>query len=168
MPAMAQAPGIHQAVAGPVSNPRTSPGHRQQRQVGDAAEVEHGAIFDRIGERIGVERRHQRRALAAGGDVAAAEIGDGVDAGGFRDHVGVAQLQREGRGAQRPVPQRLPVRADRAHLPASTPASFSSACAASAKAWPGGVSSSPSSSRSTRASACDTRSTSSRRVSGKG
>ena len=84
-----------------------------------------------------MEGRHQRRALAAGGDVAAAEVGDGGDAGAFGDDVAVAELQRE-RAAVAPlraVAHGLAVRADRAHL-AGVDAGFVEQlrCAASAKA----------------------------------
>jgi hypothetical protein len=44
-----------------------------KRQVGDAAQVEHRHVLARRGEASRVEGRHQRRALAAGGDVAAAQ-----------------------------------------------------------------------------------------------
>ena len=65
-----------------------------------------------------MEGGHQRRAMAAGGDVAATEIGDRGDAAAFGDDVAVAHLPGEGsrltiRG---PVAHGLPVRADRAHL----------------------------------------------------
>ena len=43
----------------------------------------------------GVKRRHQRRALSAGGDVAAAQIGDHADAGAFGEQCGVEQLHGE-------------------------------------------------------------------------
>ena len=43
-----------------------------------------------------MERRHQRRAVAAGGDVAATEVGDRGDAAALGDHVAVAELPGEG------------------------------------------------------------------------
>ena len=67
-------------LAGPQSKPIASSCRPEHRQVGDAAEVEDrdrraGAAEDRA-----MKRRHERCALAAGGDVAAAEVGDDVDA----------------------------------------------------------------------------------------
>ena len=41
-----------------------------------------------------VEQRDQRRALAAGGDVAGAQVGDDGDAGALGDPRGLADLQR--------------------------------------------------------------------------
>src|ERR1700679_372460 len=63
-----------------------------------------------------MKRRHQGRAFAAGGDVAAAKIGDDVDAQTLRNDVGITDLQRKGRIAQRLMQYRLAVAADGAHL----------------------------------------------------
>ena len=89
---------------------------RHQAQVGDAAQVEHRAVFAGVTQHGGVEGRHQRRALAAGGDVAPAEVGDGGDAGGFGNDAGVAQLLGEGCGAAGVVAQGLAVRTDGGHF----------------------------------------------------
>ncbi len=118
-PAVAFAPGVHQRVrrAGVETAHRAM--RRQQREVGDAAEVEHRAVLARRRQQGRVQRRQQRRAVAAGGDVAAAEIGDGGDPGAFGDEVAVAELQGERespvvRGAVRAVAHGLAVRTERA------------------------------------------------------
>ena len=64
-------------------------------------------------EHRGVERRRERRALAAGGDVAAAEVGHHADAGQFREQRRVADLR--GVAALGTVPDRLAVAADGAY-----------------------------------------------------
>ena len=48
----------------------------------------------RMAEQQVVDVGHQRRALAAGGDIARAEIRDHRDARALRDHRGFADLQR--------------------------------------------------------------------------
>jgi hypothetical protein len=60
-----------------------------------------------------MEGRHERRALAAGGDVAAAEIGDHVDARQLRQQRGVVGLAREAEFG--PVADGLAVYCDGAH-----------------------------------------------------
>ena len=93
---VAFAPRIHQGVRGAGVEATHVAVRRQQREVGDAAEVEHGAVFARVVQHRSVEGGHERRALAAGRDIAAAEVGDGVDAGAFGDDVAVAELPGEG------------------------------------------------------------------------
>ena len=89
------------ALAGPQSKPSTAPSAPQQRQVGDAAEVEHGDASRPARPNSGaVEGRHQRRALAAGRHVAAAEVGDHVDAGQLGQQRGVVELQRVARAVE--------------------------------------------------------------------
>lgn len=56
--------------------------------------------------------RHQRRALAAQGDILASEISDHGDAGFGRNDVRVADLQGKRRGRTRPVTDGLTVTAD--------------------------------------------------------
>ena len=110
------APGIHQRIR----RARVEPAHvardGQQREVRDAAEVEHGARFVRVVQHRRVESGHERRALSAGGEIAAAEIGDGVDARAFGDDVAIADLPGERMCRRRSVPDRLSVRTDRAHI----------------------------------------------------
>ena len=89
---------------------------RQHRQVRDAPQVE-DAAFDPGGREHGpVERRGQRRPLAAGRDVAAPEVGHRGDAGALGDDARIAELHRERRCATRRVIHRLSVAADRGHL----------------------------------------------------
>jgi anhydro-N-acetylmuramic acid kinase len=56
----------------------------QHADVADAADVDDDAHLVALAETGFVERGDERGALAAGGDVAAAEVGDDVDAGQFR------------------------------------------------------------------------------------
>ena len=60
-----------------------------------------------------MEGRNERRALSAEREIAAAEIGDGVDAGQGGDAVGIAELKRQTSRAV--VEDRLAVAADHAH-----------------------------------------------------
>ena len=62
---------------------------------------------------IGAEGQFVIGAVAAGGHVAAAEIGHHRHPAALGDHVRITQLQGEGRIAVRAVAQRLAVRADR-------------------------------------------------------
>ena len=87
------------------------------------------------GEQRGVQRGQQRRALAAGSDVGAAEIGDRRDARALGDHRRIADLQRE-RMRRRRDGDGSSGRASRSRATSfgSTPAFAAAACAASAKA----------------------------------
>ncbi len=67
---------------------------RNRRDVGDAADVERDASFARMAEQKIVHVRHQRSALAAGGDVARAKIGNHRLARALGDHGSLADLQR--------------------------------------------------------------------------
>ena len=69
---------------------------RNHRDVGDAADVERDAAAPRVAEEQVIDVGDQRRALAAGGDVARAEIGDHRDAGALGEHGGFADLQSVG------------------------------------------------------------------------
>ena len=77
---MTLAPGIHQGVARSGVEPAHRSARRQIRDVGDAADIDDDTVLVRRAKTRGVECRHQRRALAAGRDVAAAEVGDDGDA----------------------------------------------------------------------------------------
>ncbi len=85
-------PGIHQEI----SRAAVEAAHRLARievgQVGDAAEVEDHTVLARVAEYGGMKGRHQGRALAAGGDVAAAEIGDDGDPAEFGQQRRIVQL----------------------------------------------------------------------------
>ena len=89
---------------------------RDQRQVADAAQVEHRTVFVAGTQHRQVEGRHQRRALAAGRHIAPAEIGRRGNAGVFGDPAGVADLPGKGRVGLWPVADGLPVRANRTDL----------------------------------------------------
>ena len=103
-------------LAGPQSKPSVVPSASMRREVGDAAEVEHRDGATRRCEHGAMEGRHQRRALAAGRDVAAAEVGDDVDAGQLGEQRRRVELHRVAGAVElaRPMPHRLAVAADRA------------------------------------------------------
>ena len=105
-------PGVEQAVgrAGVEAGDRAVP--VDDRDVGDAAEVQHHALAAGGAEQGPVEQGGQRRALAAGRDIGAAEVADRADAGALRDQGGAAQLDGLGARPGRRVPDRLAVRAD--------------------------------------------------------
>ena len=52
------------------------PAGRQQREIGDAADVDDDPVGVGAREQRRVKRGHERRALPAGGDVARAKVGD--------------------------------------------------------------------------------------------
>ncbi len=110
----------HQAsirpLPGPVSNPLTDAPGRQQGDIGDTADIDHHAVFAVFAEQGRVKGRNQRRALSAGGDVAAAEIGHRGDAGALGDDAGVAELQGIRDRALRVVADGLAVAADGADV----------------------------------------------------
>ncbi|MCY1420626.1 hypothetical protein D9M71_362530 [compost metagenome] len=85
----------------------------QQRDVAEAPDIQDRAL-PLVAEQRLVEGRHQRCALSAGGHVAAAEIGDDVDAGEFGQQRGVADL--DGEAAPGLMANRLPVAADGADI----------------------------------------------------
>ena len=65
-----------------------------------------------------MEYWYQRRALAAGRDVAAAKVADDRDSGQFGERIRIADLPREGRGQIDAVAQGLSVAADRLDIAA--------------------------------------------------
>ncbi len=96
----------------------TLPAVSEIGNVGDAANVGNQPALGVTEKGRSVKCRRQRRALATGGHIPAAKIGDGGDAGAAGDQVGVANLQSERMTdcARRLVPNGLPVAADRGHL----------------------------------------------------
>ena len=62
-------------------------------EIGDAPQVEDAVAALQAGKDMGMEGGHQRGALAAGGNVGAAQVGNDIDAGGFGQTRGVKQLQ---------------------------------------------------------------------------
>jgi hypothetical protein len=82
----------------------------QERDVGDAAEIERDAILVCGGEQQRVDVRNQRRAVTAGSRIGAAKIVADGRVDGLADNERVADLQRH---VLRPVvPDRLPMRRD--------------------------------------------------------
>src|SRR5207249_11861162 len=107
---VAPAPGIEQGVAGAGVEALHGPGRWQIGNVCDASEVEHDAMLARITEDRSMERRHQRRALAAGSDVTATKIGDNGNARQFCKTSRIGDLRSVSKlGA---MSDRLPVEAD--------------------------------------------------------
>ncbi len=106
---------VHQRVAG--AGVETAQGRagsgRQQGEIGDPADVQHGARRG-AAEDVAMEGRHQRGTLAAGGDVAAAEVADDVDTAGLGQQRPVVELQREAGAVElaRAVTHGLAMRAD--------------------------------------------------------
>jgi iron-sulfur cluster insertion protein len=96
LPEMALRPQVEQHVARAAveaDNLAAAACAGQRGDVGDAADIDHGACL-RCAEDRSVECRHQRRALAAGGDVARAEIGYDVDAAEFGQQCWRVELDR--------------------------------------------------------------------------
>ena len=136
---VALAPGVEQGIGGAaVKTLRTMPG-LQNAQVGNAAQIEHGQLGMGCGGCSGwgdccracvgscvvrlfpqrlVKHRHQRRALPACGDVAAAKVAGNGDARQLCQQSAMHQLQGVARAVKlaRAVAHGLPVRAHYGHL----------------------------------------------------
>ena len=126
------------ALAGPTSKATTRSGRRPRgSQVTFAMPPRFSTRRDSVGiaERRQVEERRQRRALAARGEVARAEVRDGGGAGALRD---AARDRRSGATRAARGGARRSARARRSRRPrrARTPASAATAIAASAKRSP--------------------------------
>ena len=87
-------PAVHEAVTG-AGIVAAAALCGEQADIGDAADIDDGAAFQ--AEQAALEERCKRRTLTAGGDIAAAEIGDGVDTAQFGEAGGVLQLDGVGR-----------------------------------------------------------------------
>src|SRR5471030_912885 len=85
---------------------------RKNGDVTDAAQVADHARLVLAAENGRVKCRDAWRALTTGGDVTAAEVGDDVDVGHFREQCGIVDLPRV--ALFRSMTYRLPVYADRA------------------------------------------------------
>ncbi len=111
--AVARAPQIGERITGP----RVEAAHRavdgQIRHVGDATDVHDDAVAITPREQRRVERGHERRALPAGGDVAAAEIADDDHPRLLGNARGIVELNGDAEVGT--VPQRLAVHAGRLH-----------------------------------------------------
>ena len=105
-------PGVQQHVAGAAIEAVVvaSPGARSVR-LAMPPRLRMTRCASGVAEQRVVESRHQRRALAAGGDVAAAEVGHDGDAGQFGKQCRVVELQRVAVLGR--VADRLPMAADR-------------------------------------------------------
>ena len=135
-----------------MSKPPTCPVGVQQRDVGDAADVDHRPIFTGRAKGGGMERRHQWRCFTTGGHVATAEVGHHVDARGFGDATRVPDLDGVGQRLARPVQYGLAMAADGAHVSCGQcRIAAAMRTAAAPKSSPIAASSAPNSSRSQRA-----------------
>ena len=115
---MLLAPQVHQHIARAAVEASHLASRAQQREIGDAADVEDRGGLPGPRKARRVEGRHQRCALAAGGHVAAAEVADHGDAAQLGQQSTVHQLQRVAATVEfaRPVAHRLPMGADRVDL----------------------------------------------------
>ena len=87
---------------GPVSKAMTFSWPRaggDDGEIADAADVLKNAGADGVGEEDVIEQGDEGRALAAGGDVSRAEVGDDGDAGGGGEEGGFAELPGAGEAA---------------------------------------------------------------------
>ena len=115
---MPDAPVVEQHVCGAAIKTHNGPAWLQQREIGHSTQVEHGQTGCFGAPQRGMKGRHQGRALAACGYVAAAEVTRHGNAGALRQQGAVDQLQGVARAVEhlRPVPNRLPVCADHGNL----------------------------------------------------
>ncbi len=111
-----QHPVVDQCVAGAgVAGSEAAVG-LDQRDIGDAADVEEGERpFDDARSERPVVDRHQRRTFAAGGEISGAQVMDDGNAGSACERRAITELQRHPRfagGRPRPVQHRLAMEAD--------------------------------------------------------
>ncbi len=85
-------PGVEQHVAGAAVEAVRGRAGLEAGQVGDAADVEDDPVLPVVTKQRGVKGGHQRRALAAGGDVATAKVANDADAGEFGEQRGIVEL----------------------------------------------------------------------------
>ena len=112
------APVIEEGIRGPAVEADRVTLAVEERQVGDAAEVEHRDRRGWASEHRAVEGRHEWRTLAAGGDVATAEVGDDIDAGQLGEQRWRVQLNGVAETVElaRTVPDGLAVATDRGDI----------------------------------------------------
>jgi len=108
---MSMRPIIEQCVSWPAIKAANGAIGTQYAQIADAAYIAHHPGRSRRTEHRGVKCRHQRRALPACRDVAAAKIGDDVDTAQFCEQRGVVGLARV--SPLRPMADGLAMHADR-------------------------------------------------------
>ena len=104
-------PQIEQRVSRPGVEAADDASRRQVGDVGEAADVDHHTMLPGATEGCRVKSRHERRSLAACGQVAIPEIGDDVDAREFGQQSRIDNLNRE--AGFRTMPDGLPVAPDR-------------------------------------------------------
>jgi hypothetical protein len=97
---MAQAPAVHQRIAGAGIEAQHRAVGTQHAEIGNAADIEHQRCFPGPAEHALVKGRHQRRTLAARRHIAAAQVGDDGDAGQLGQQGGVVELQRIARAIE--------------------------------------------------------------------
>jgi hypothetical protein len=108
-------PRIEKNIAGASVEPCHRPAARQVAEIGYPAQVDDDAVHARAPEDRSVKRGNQGSALAAGGDIGAAEVRDNRDAGALGKSGGTPKLHRIPRLGH--VAHGLPMTADRANEP---------------------------------------------------
>ena len=78
---MALAPAIEQGIRGAAIETENRAVAAEQGEVGNAAQVEHGARFPGCCEQGCMQAGRERRTLAAGGDITATQVADHIDPG---------------------------------------------------------------------------------------
>ena len=111
------------------------------RDVGDAAEVEGAGRLVRSGEQQFVERAGEGRTVATGGDVTRPQVGDDRDAGGLGDPRRLADLHVPRARPSASTQWKIVWPWDTTRSTAPPPNSSTAYVAASANAWPTSVSS---------------------------
>ena len=117
-PKMLPCPGIEQRIAGAGIEAayRLRIVCREIRDIGNTADVDDRPRAPGRVKQVLMKRRHQRCALAAGGDIARAKVGHGGDTGTLGNHRRVADLEAERKRARGAVTHRLSMAADGVHV----------------------------------------------------
>ena len=111
---MALRPEVHQAIARSRVESENGGLARQQGDVGHAPYVDHRPIFRRVGKHYRMEPRYQRRPLASGCHVSAAQIGHDLDSRNLRKRRWIADL--DSKSLVRAMPDGLPMAPDGTNL----------------------------------------------------
>ena len=123
---MALAPAVHQRIARSAVPALLRPVGMQDREVGDATDIEQAQGLTRLAEPGAVKEGGQRRTLPARRHIAAAKVGHDIDAGEFGQQGRLTQLNRvagavKGLGA---MAHGLTMRTDGPHLGRGPPAAI--------------------------------------------
>ena len=110
---MALYPSVQQGVSGAGIEAENLAGRGKQRQVRDAADVEHGVLGMASTKGKKMKRRDQGRALPSCGQVLGSKIPYGCDACLIRDYRGITNLKAERISEFGPMKKRLAVAANR-------------------------------------------------------